>query len=81
MLITFLVTLFVSVISGLFSSIADVVTLPVDLLNTLSTITGYGSYFIGGDLLVIFFSMIFFWMSLKIALGLVIFIWKLLPLT
>ena len=81
MLITFIVSLFVDVLTGLFSGLSTVVTLPVDFLNTLSTITGYGSYFIGGDLLVIFFSMIFFWMSLKIALGLVIFIWKLLPLT
>lgn len=81
MVIKLLVSLVVDIMTSLFSGLSDVITLPVDFLKVLSTITGYGSYFVGGDLLLIFFSLILFWMSAKMILGLVVFVWKLLPLT
>lgn len=62
-------------------SCLGVVSLPLDAIKTLQAITCYGSYVVGSDLLLIFTSVISFWFSVKMGVGIILFIWRLLPLT
>jgi hypothetical protein len=62
-------------------SLCGVITLPSNLLSTLQAVTCYGSYVVGSDLLLIFCSNVTFWLAAKVTIGLVLFIWRLLPFT
>lgn len=57
------------------------ITLPFNLISTLATITGFGSYIVGADLLIIISGCILFWSGIKIVVSFVLFVWDLLPLT
>lgn len=59
----------------------NMVTLPVNLIQALGAFCSYGAYIVGADLLLIFCSCVFMWMTIKGVLGLILFIWRLLPLT
>lgn len=80
MIVEGLVELCTSVLFGLFSTL-EVVKLPVELLGVLSTILQYGVWVVGADVMAIVFASVFGWWSIKMTVGLVIFIWDLLPLT
>lgn len=80
MIIEFLFDVCLSIIFGTVS-IGEVVALPVELLGVLTTLLQYGVWVVGVDVIALVFSTIFFWWGLKASLGLVIFVWKLLPLT
>ena len=59
----------------------NLVTLPVNLIQALGAFCSYGAYIVGADLLLVFCSCVLMWMSIKAVVGLVLFIWRLLPLT
>lgn len=69
-----------TLIQGLFSGL-QILTLPLDFMTVLLDILCYGVWVIGADLVGIVFANIVFWLGLKFSIGLVIFIWRLLPLT
>jgi hypothetical protein len=58
-----------------------IVTLPVDLIAVLAKVTVYGNYIVGSDLMLIIASSIMFWITARVAVGLPVFLWKLLPFT
>lgn len=75
MLINYFVALLSLVIDGF-----NVVSIPFDLISSLSTFVSYGSFVVGADLLLIVCSNIVGWLSFKISAGIILFIWRLLPL-
>lgn len=75
-LINILCELIVAALSGF-----NLVTLPVNLIQALGAFCSYGAYIVGADLLLVFCSCVLLWMSIKGVLGLILFIWRLLPLT
>jgi len=75
---------FVNLIKGLLIgaiSLLSSITLPTQMISALSTITGYGAYVVGGDLLLIVSSAIGFWLTAKLTVGLILFVWRLMPFT
>lgn len=80
MIIENIVGFFTSLICQAISA-CGVLSLSLDGIKTLQAITCYGSYVIGSDMLLIVCTTIAFWLSVKIGLGLILFIWRLLPLT
>lgn len=67
-------------IQGLFSGL-QILTLPYDFLTVLLDILCYGTWVVGVDLMGIILANIVFWLGTRFTIGLVIFIWRLLPLT
>lgn len=59
----------------------NLVALPVNLIQALGSFCSYGAYIVGVDLLLVFCSCVLMWATIKGVLGLVLFIWRLLPLT
>lgn len=55
--------------------------IPVSLVGNLAAFAKYGSYVVGSDLLLTFAACVFFWMSFKLTLGILIFFWKMMPFT
>lgn len=74
--INLLCGLIVKVLEGI-----NLVTLPVNAIQALGAFCAYGSHVVGADLLLIFSSCVLGWAVLKATLGLLLFIWRLLPLT
>ena len=56
-------------------------SLPVNLLQAISAFTGVGVWLIGADWIAIFCQCVLFWVAVKLSIGVVLFIWRLLPLT
>ena len=75
-LINFAVDIFSVLISGL-----NFLSIPSDLVNVLATVCVYGNWIVGADVLLLFAGCIASWFSIKISLGIVLFIWEELPLT
>lgn len=78
------VMFFVNIVKGLLLGAIElfgVITLPTQMISALATITGYGAFIIGSDLLLIFATVVTFWFTVKCTIGLIVFVWKLLPLT
>lgn len=75
-LVNFAVTLFSGLISGL-----NFISIPSDFVNVLATVCVYGNWIVGADVLLLFAGCIAAWFSIKISLGVVLFIWEELPLT
>ena len=80
MIIELLVDFAVSIFSGLLN-LCDFLSIPFDLVNPLATICSYGSWVVGADILLIFSGCVGFWWTFKMTVGIVKFIWQLLPLT
>ncbi len=80
-----LIEIFLSVIVGLLttaiSGLGGVVSLPVEVIEVLSTIWGYGTFILGSDIFVLCMSSFFFWFFARFTIGLISFVWHLLPLT
>lgn len=51
------------------------------VLSGFSEFTGYAGYIVGRDLLIVSISSVVFWWGLKASWGLLVYLWKLLPLT
>lgn len=69
-----------NLIVGLFS-VFEIINLPIDIISTLYTITSYGVWVVGADVLLLFTSTVMGWLVFKSTVGLVIWLYKLLPLT
>ena len=80
MIIEFFVTLVTNLLNSALSA-AQVLTIPSDIAGALSTFIAYGNYVVGGDLLLLFATSVTTWMTLKLTVGVVLFVWRLLPLT
>ncbi len=80
MIIEFFVTLVTNLLTSALSA-AQVLTIPSDIAGALSTFMAYGNYVVGGDLLLLFATSVTTWMTLKLTVGVVLFVWRLLPLT
>lgn len=59
----------------------EVIALPHQVINTLATITAYGTWIVGIDILGIVLAVIVSWWMIKFTVGLVVWLWELLPLT
>ena len=79
MIIEFLLNIVIGFLTTAIDAVGSVITLPLNLITVLNTIWGYGCFILGSDLFVICMSCIFFWFSLRLAVGLVVFIWHLIP--
>ncbi len=66
---------------GLLTSMGSFLTIPKNLISVLNTVTGYGNWIIGEDLVLIIFACVAFWTTQKFAFGLFTFLWENLPLT
>lgn len=80
MIIEFFVTIVTNLLTSALSA-AQVLTIPSDIAGALSTFIAYGNYVVGGDLLLLFATSVTTWMTLKLTVGVVLFVWRLLPLT
>lgn len=59
----------------------EIVGLPFQVISVLQTILCYGVWIVGADIMAIFVSLIVGWWVVKFTVGLVIWLWELLPLT
>lgn len=75
-----LVDLFFSIFRGLFSTL-EFVALPTQAISALSTITVYGVWVVGADILALFVGSIVFWWGVHMSIGLAVWVWEHLPLT
>ncbi|HBE85290.1 MAG TPA: hypothetical protein DDW53_07335 [Lachnoclostridium sp.] len=80
MIVEFFINMFVAFLDTLISTVS-MVTLPIDMISALSTVSAYGSWIVGSDLLLLFATCVFTWTTIKIGIGLVLFVWRLLPFT
>ena len=75
-----LLDLFFGLFSGLFSAL-EFISLPTQLIGTLATITSYGVWVVGADILAFFVGTVVFWWGVHLSIGLAVWLWKMLPLT
>ena len=68
--------LFSTAVSGL-----EIIGLPYQFINTLSTIFVYGTWVVGADIMALFVAQIVGWWIIKFTVGIVVWAWELLPLT
>ena len=80
MILENLINVFCALLDGLLSGMSFV-KVPVDGIAVLATVTAYGSYVVGADLLLCFASVVTTWMLIKLTVGIGLFVWRLLPLT
>lgn len=80
MIVESLVDLFFNILTTAFSGM-QIIGLPMDFIYVLQNILGYGIYIVGADLMAILFAVVVSWWMIKFSVGLVLFIWELLPLT
>lgn len=80
MIIEFIVNMLCSFLQGLLSTV-KILALPVDAIDMLGTFCAYGAYIVGAEFLLTFASVVFMWMTIKLTVGIGLFIWRLLPLT
>lgn len=80
MILETIINIFCVMLDGLLSGF-ELVQIPKQGIEALATVTAYGSYVVGADLLLCFASVVATWMLMKITVGVGLFIWRLLPLT
>lgn len=80
MILETLINIFCVMLDGLLSGF-KYIQIPKQGIEALATVTAYGSYVVGADLLLCFASVVATWMLMKITVGVGLFIWRLLPLT
>lgn len=59
----------------------NLISLPTSFISVLIDFMKYGAFILGGDLLAIVFSCVFGWLAFKFTAGLILFIYRLIPLT
>lgn len=74
------IDLFFSILRMAFQGM-EVIGLPLQVINTLQTILVYGIWIVGADIMAIFVALIVSWWAIKLTVGVVIWLWELLPLT
>ena len=80
MIVETLVGFSLNLIQGLFSTF-QIINLPTDLMTALLDFFCYGVWVVGADLMGIVMSTIVGIYTFKFTAGLVLFIWRLIPLT
>lgn len=80
MILEFTIDIFCNFLVGLLDA-ANAVAIPVNGIQTLATFASYGSYIVGSDLLLTFCGVVLMWMTIKLSVGIGLFLWRLLPLT
>lgn len=75
-----LIDLFFGLLRSAFGAM-EMVGLPVQAINALSTIIVYGNWVVGVDILVLFASTVVFWWVFYMSIGLIVWVWDRLPLT
>lgn len=80
MVVESLVSMFINLMLGVCDTIS-LVPLPVAMMDVLFDILCYGTWIIGADFMAIFLTAIVGWFVVRFTLGIVIFLWELLPLT
>lgn len=80
MILEGLVNIFCALLDGLLFGL-QLVQIPIQGIEALATVTAYGSYVVGADLLLCFAAVVSAWMLVKLTVGVGLFIWRLLPLT
>lgn len=68
-----------SLLSGLFSTL-EVLNLPYNLINTLSTILQYGTWVVGSDILLLFTGSVALWWGVKASIGIGVWVYEHIPL-
>lgn len=67
-------------LNGAFA-VLDFVGLPMDFINVLQSILCYGIWVVGADLMAIIVGSIVAWWGAKFIVGLLVFVWELIPFT
>nr|DAW04679.1 MAG TPA: hypothetical protein [Inoviridae sp.] len=80
MILEAIISVFCTMLDGLLSGLSFV-QIPTQGIQVLATVTGYGSYVVGADLLLCFASVVATWAVFKMVVGIGLFVWRLLPLT
>lgn len=80
MIVGTLIDLFFGILRVAFGTF-EAVQLPTQAIDVLSTLTVYGMWVVGVDILALFVGTIVFWWVTKFSVGLVVWIWERLPLT
>lgn len=79
MIFQVLIDFAVNIVSGLISGLSFF-SIPVDLVNTLATVCVYGNWLVGADVLLLFAGCVSCWFGIKISAGIVLFVYRLIPL-
>ena len=80
MIVESVVDLFFSVMTMAFGGL-EIIGLPLQTINTLQTILVYGVWVVGADIMALFVGLVVGWWGMKFIVGLVVWVWELLPLT
>lgn len=80
MILETIINIFCGILDGLLTGF-EFVQIPKQGIEALATVTAYGSYVVGADLLLCFVSVVTTWIIVKLSVGVGLFIWRLLPLT
>lgn len=78
MIVEGIVDLFFATLSQAFLGL-EIVGLPLQYINALQTILVYGTWVVGADIMAIFVAMVVGWWSIKLSVGLVVWLWELIP--
>lgn len=80
MVVESLVDMFINLMLLVCDTIS-LVPLPVAMMDVLFDILCYGTWIIGADFMAIFLSVVVGWFVARFTIGVVVFLWELLPLT
>ena len=78
MIVESLLDLFMNMILGVLDTIT-MVPLPIALTDVLVDIFCYGSWVVGADFMTMFMSTVVFWFTARFAIGIIVFLWELIP--
>lgn len=67
-----------SILAGVFSAF-EMISLPFNLINTLSSILQYGTWVVGSDVLLLFTGSVVFWWGVKASIGIGIWAYEHIP--
>lgn len=83
MVVESLINVFFRIFSGIINALPEMPSLSLvgTVLGRVSDFTGYGAYIVGRDILLLLLGSVGFWWSFKAGWGLVVYLWRLLPLT
>lgn len=59
----------------------EIFALPYQTISALVTILSYGNWIVGVDIMALFAGSIVFWWVFHMSIGLIVWVWKMLPLT
>ncbi len=80
LIISGLIDLVCNILKGLLS-LADKLNIPTDAINVIGQITKYGCWIVGADFMALFFGVVIAMYSIKFSIGVIEWLWKMLPLT